>query len=446
MITFDVISLFVIFSIVFFSFTYISLKKFCNSLFEINYITFWIIVYFVFFYIGAFSILLNLASDTYFVAPYKDNDSIKIFGAFLILYTGFSTFTYFFFFSILFRTQKRFRLYLQKEMFFSNDILFGVDASFVICILFFLYYQFSIFPSPLVMALSGSSPTDIAFRRIDVTKNLSDLANTYIISVLNLLVYFVSYAYVAIYACLKRRFFLSILSIFIALITFLSTGEKGPVLFYLLGIFVTYNLARGTSFKVSLKLVIFFVALLFIIYLSFMASDLSLLFTMMFDRIFIAQATMVYLSIEHYSAFGDIGFSSFKNIITTILDLQTYSKPASETLMEVYFYEMLGNGGWNINGLYIAESWSNFGFAGLILSPILVGLENAVVLWIICSLKKTPINCAVYSFSTISCVFFMTSFNSYMYSSIWPVFIVSFMIIYFCMSIRKLFMFFMVSK
>ncbi|MGL4482467.1 MAG: hypothetical protein ACRCTW_08080, partial [Lactococcus garvieae] len=235
----------------------------------------------------------------------------------------------------------------------------------------------------------------------------------------------VSYSYAAIFSVERKHRLKLVLSIVLSVLTLLSTGEKAPVVFYFIGLVLAFNFAKGRFLIISIRLIFLILMVVFIVYFVFVSSDLNEIFSLMIDRIFIAQSTAVYLSMKHYSAFGDIGLSSLNNVFFKLFGVDSLSKPAAEQLMILYFPEMLLNGGWNINGLFISEAWANFGVVGLVFSPIMVGFENAIVLRVICGARrKSPLVVAIYSYATVNCVVFMTSFNFYLYNSEWLVLLV----------------------
>lgn len=387
---------------------------------SLDFLSFWFYVYIIFAFLGACVIILGLGDEGYFVIPIAAKENVIIVGSYFVLYGGIATFLSFIALIKVLNTKNRYIKMLtttcdpkHKE---QNTLL----VLLVLFLLIFIYYQVSIFPSPLIMAFTNNGAEQIALRRIEVTKDLGLISNTYIISIGSLLAYILPYSYLAFSSIKRKYYFHTFISFFIAIIFILSTGEKGPFLFFILGALVTYSYSRGYVNKISLRLMLVSILLLFSIYYLFVSNDIELVLSLIFDRIFIAQVISVYLSYDYYSCLGDIGYSSFANIITKIFDIKTVA-PASEQLMANYFPEMIALGGWNVNGLFISEAWANYGIIGVILSPFLVGLENAVLISVLARFNKSPIQCAFYAFFTIKCAYFLTSFNAYLYHSDWIV-------------------------
>lgn len=409
--------------------TYRAITK-ISGLLSLDFISFWFYIYVIFAFLGSCVIISGLGSESYFVLPIASNQDVTVVGSYFVLYGGVAAFLAFLGFIKIFNADRTYSKNLTKVCEIDKS---QTNIIFILACLFFLiliYYQISIFPSPLVMAFTNRTAEEIALRRIMVTKDLSMVANTYIISVGSLLAYIVPYSYLAL-ASIKQKYYIhSLLTLIASIIYILSTGEKGPFLFFILGALICYGYSRGQIKKISAKLVLFSISMLFIIYLIFISNNIQQIFSLIFDRVFIAQVISVYLSYDYYNYSGEIGLLSLANILTKIFDISIVP-PASEQLMAHYFPEMIALGGWNVNGLYISEAWSNFGILGVLLSPILVGLENAILIKALTCFKKSPIQCAFYAFLTIKCTYFLTSFNAYLYHSDWVVTIIVLLLIVF---------------
>ncbi|MDE9444684.1 hypothetical protein KKJ04_03390 [Xenorhabdus bovienii] len=282
----------------------------------------------------------------------------------------------------------------------------------------FIYYVISTHPSPLYLSLTDSNSETIAIRRIQVTRNLTEISNTYIISIGYILSYLVSYCYIAVSAvsAVKRRPIITSLSVIISILFLLLSSEKAPIVFYLLGLLISYNTAKGKITKINTKIIIFILSFIIVLYLLFVSNNVTEIISKLTDRLFIAQSISVYLSLKYYSLSGDLSFNTLSNIFTKILDIKTI-EPASVELMKTYYSEMIAVGGWNVNGLFIHEAWANFGALGIIIAPIIVTIENAIVFSIVILLKRNVFQVSIYSYMTINCVYFLTSFNAYFYHS-----------------------------
>ncbi|WP_279145512.1 O-antigen polymerase [Photobacterium carnosum] len=396
----------------------------------LNYISLWFLTYLLFSLFGSLLISSGLANDSYFVRPFVNKSDIIFYGGTITIYVGFIVF-----FPLCLLLKK---IGVNRNIigFTNNDIIVRPHeklALLVLCVIFimsFFYYIYATNPNPLIMALKGYSPLDIAIRRLDLTKDLSLYANTYIIAIGKILAYLLSYSFVVISVKDKKNRFLTLVIIIISLLFFLSSGEKAPVLWYGIGLALAYNIAKGVKFKISLKLFVCLFVLVFCIYLLFVPGKLYDIVKLIQDRIIIAQQIAIYGSLDHYhDLFGNIGFHSLSNIVTKLFNVNLVL-PASSVLMGIYYPGMLENGGWNVNGMFIYEAWSNFGIIGLLLGPIWVMLLSFIFLIIVFKLPKTPFNIAIYTYGTINITYFLTSFNAYIYNSDWIVFSLIYVIYY----------------
>lgn len=411
--------LFILFSFLILTPIVFFIYKISNGM-TLNYISFWFVNFVVFCWVGAFLIAFGFVDDTYFLSPIKDLQEIKVLGGFVVLWGGAGPFLIFIFLFHFFKVNKRWNnIYYSSLKSDNSDVIFSLIC-FVLFLFCLIYYLYSTHPSPLYMALNNFSPTEIALRRIAVTKDLYKIANTYIISFGTVLAYFSTYSLYGLYVGRDTLFckMLFYISFFMSCLYLLLSGEKASIVFFLLGLLFLFKFNKGQSLKVGMKLFTLVLAILFSIYYLLVSDDAFKIVNLLVDRLFIAQVISVYLSVDYYSFWGDIGFSSMDNFVTKLLDL-TFEVPASTKLMQVYFHEMIAVGGWNLNGLYIHEAWSNFGFLGVVVAPIYVGSLNLIFLRFVLSFKKTAFSTALHAFSLLKCIYFLTSFNSYFYHSDW---------------------------
>ena len=402
----------------------------------VNYVSFWFFNFIIFCWVGTLLISLNIVDNTYFVHPIGSNSEIKTIGSILVLWGGCGPFLIFMGLFYYFKLGRIWREKHQEKIIVNASDIFFSFSCFIMLLACFLYYVVATYPSPLVMALNGASSTDIAIRRIAVTRNLSEIANTFIISFGVVLTYFSTYSLYGLSVGSSNKFryrFFFYVSFFVSCLYLLLSGEKAPVVYFLIGICLLVKYCKGEVLKLSLKFISIPVLLMFLVYYLLVSRDLIEILRLLSDRIFIAQVISVYLSFDLYSMWGDIGLDSISNFITKVFGLIS-RLPASTELMEVYFYEMVAVGGWNINGLYIYEAWSNFGLLGVLLAPVFVGTVNFYFLSIILKFSKSSFSAALYVFSTLKCTYYLTSFNSYLYHSDW-IWIIILFLLFFCSKI-----------
>ena len=96
-----------------------------------------------------------------------------------------------------------------------------------------------------------------------------------------------------------------------------------------------------------------------------------------------------------------LGFSSFSNILSSLFDIP-YSERSARYVMEYVNPSGIQSGLAGVyNSLFTSEAWANWGIAGVILSPIYVGMVIQSLYIIILSSRKTPFFLALFVFYTI---------------------------------------------
>lgn len=382
---------------------------------NLNYASIWILVYFTFGLVSVIAISTGKGLNSYFLNPISDNPSALFKGALSIIFSGIAPIWVFFI------TTKKLGFKINKyppspRKPLHRDII-SIDIIYFIAIVCVSYQLFIIHPSPLTMSLTGHSALDIAIRRIETTRDISNIGSPYIISFGKMLILLASLAYAYIYKNTGKRRMAWATSFFIASLSILSSSEKAPLAWFFLSSLLAYKMGTGEQPRFSLKYIIITLLSILGLYVLFYRDHENSILELASDRIFIAQAAAPYLAFDYYhNFFGDIGFSSLNNFFTSLAGLAS-RPPASEILLDRFFPEMVDLGGWNVNGIYIHEAWANFGIVGLIFFPILVGVINGIIFTFLAKSKPTPINAALLSFASANCTPFLTSANAYIYNS-----------------------------
>lgn len=134
-------------------------------------------------FLGALVTLMGGASDSYFIRGILYKTDVIGVGSIFLLWSGLGMF-YSFILWILLLDKEGFyswKAIFNKKVFDSKKELVVISSFCILSILTFIYYQAKIYPSPLILAIQGD-PAGAALKRIEVTRGLSEIANTYIIS------------------------------------------------------------------------------------------------------------------------------------------------------------------------------------------------------------------------------------------------------------------------
>ncbi len=197
--------------------------------------------------------------------------------------------------------------------------------------------------------------------------------------------------------------------------------EKAPFIKFLSGfIFLTVLLNGRVSNKLLIFTVISMLGILVIFYaVSMDGSELPTIISYnsgILGRIILSQAGGTYLSFDLFPVSVDhLGGASISQYISHAFDLD-HSARSAAILSENYNAIKYNNNNTGvINSLFISEAWANFGFWGVILAPIYVGILIQTLFMFFLTLPKTPVFVGLFcSFSYQSAI--NGGFNGYLYS------------------------------
>lgn len=396
-------------------------RHFFGKITDLNFFNIWYLFFILFGFLGAFFIVIGEADNSYFLSNILHKEDVVKEGVLFILWSGIGMF--YPFLCILFLAKNIFknRVLTWESIVFKKMIdprgeiivitFFGLFALFSA-----IYYQVKIMPSPLLLSLQGDH-LGAALKRIEITRYLSNYANTYIISFGMIISQICSIQLIIRNKSSGRyELFLKYLLIFLSISFLITNSEKATIIFYVLALYISFCITKRKIARLNLIFSLIFLFFILSVYYMFVSNDFFQIKDLVFERVFFAQMAMVFYSLDFYSNENFIGFSSLGGIFTKIFDLPLVD-PSSVKMMEVYFEEMIANGGWNMNGIYIAEAWSNFGLLGVLIAPLYIGTVCAC-LYIGLSYFKDSFFRAVLIYYTTSSFFFLTSINMYIYNSV----------------------------
>lgn len=183
---------------------------------------------------------------------------------------------------------------------------------------------------------------------------------------------------------------------------------KAPIIMYFLS-FCFLKVLMGYKFKVK-KLIKISLLTTLLILIGYTATNKDFSIYNIFSyntgpigRIILSQAAGTYLSFDVFPYYYEhLGFSSISNAISNILDF-SYQERSAKILMSHYNHDAVSAGTAGvINSLFIAEAWANFGFMGIILVPILVGMVVQTIYQTSITGKKTPLKLAFYAYFSVA--------------------------------------------
>lgn len=376
---------------------------------EINYFSLWGLYFFLFCAVGVLLLCGGYDASSFLSSL---DERCVLSGSLLVLYGGVAPIVIFYLLVVFFKRKD-----MIDPVFAAKKKDFGLLVINVIFVCSAIYYVISIHPSSLYMSLTGASMQEVALRRLDITRNYSQIGITQVASLAVVLSFICSYA--AVFQGVRREVinFSSVFIVILSVFVLSSNGEKSTIVSYILGFLMVYKNARKETAKFNLHFLAAMALVILSSYLLFVKGDVIDSIKQAVERIAIAQQASVYLSLDYYhNIYGEIGFRSLTTVFHKIIGVS--SQPAaSEVLMAYYFPDVLEWGGWNINGLYIHEAWSNYGLVGIFFAPLVVASLNFFALVVLMQFRRFTLAPAVFYYMASSMPFYLTSFNSYLYSN-----------------------------
>lgn len=294
--------------------------------------------------------------------------------------------------------------YIQKKADFSlmtSNAAFVVVALFA-CIGFFaiLYTLYYIGYIPILELLKGN--TELANERVNISRDFA--GNVYIRNIFALdLVPYLSYTAYSFYRCtkhLKWKILFSILFL-LSIICKTYSFEKAPVIIYVC-FFLLIEVMIGTkiNFKKILKYGVFTFSIILIAY-YFVLDYKGKLFTLSsgpVSRVLLGQISTLFLHIQAFpNRHAYLAGASFSRLVGGLFHLPQYGIRSGRVVMGIYNARGVENGTAGVmNTLFVGEAYANWGFWGVIMSPIIVAFFLSVIPTFILKHEKEPINITIY--------------------------------------------------
>lgn len=208
-------------------------------------------------------------------------------------------------------------------------------------------------------------------------------------------------------------------SLFVGSVLILTSNlEKAPLIVFLIG-FVFFRIYTGKILSKRLLLVLFIGActLIALIYILVMKTGTEDLFTGILNRLTISSVGGLYLDLDIFpSRHNFLGFSSFSQEVNAFF-CQPHNERSARIAMMFAQPDLVASGEAGvINCLFTGEAWANWGWFGLIFSPIYVGFIIQLFYIVFINLKKTPLFLGImvkYSFTSV----IVGGVNDYLYNT-----------------------------
>lgn len=312
-------------------------------------------------------------------------------------------------------------------------ICLTVLSSFIVL---FMYYKVGIVN--YISGLTLESQVEILIKRTSISYGAGiQIYKNIFVSTLLPIISYTLYVYKAKFGFYKGWFW------WVFLITSLGMiieYKKAPIIMYYLGFFIiNIYLKGGVNFKQLIKYVIYVLLMLVGVFI-FITKETNLfqLFNPfeggLAGRILVTQISSMYAHFEHFPQDHQfIGLHSLSNFLSNLFGLENVER-SGRIIMKEYAGAWLEQGyGGVMNTFFLGEAWANFGFSGLLISPIYVGFLIGSLFYILLNKVKTPIIIGLMTYFTHN-TSISGGINDYIYN---PILVVVFILIVFSIIVYK---------
>jgi len=184
--------------------------------------------------------------------------------------------------------------------------------------------------------------------------------------------------------------------------------EKSPILFLLLGIVMAWIAAKGGVSKIFFAAFVFLImSTVIVLYLLLGVDSEDLASSGItagpLGRVLFTQIAGMYLSFTYFPQIHDyVGFASIGGSFSGLFGIEDSSDRVARIIMAIFNPEGVSDGvAGVVNSYYLAEAWGNFGIAGVIIAPLVVGLWFVLINLFEFGAEKTIFSRAIVIFFTL---------------------------------------------
>ena len=282
----------------------------------------------------------------------------------------------------------------------QQRIFIFITIALVICFLAMIYVFYCIGYIPFFKYFDNNF--DYATERININREFD--GNVYVKNIIMVfltpLLSYIAYIYMRT-TKQKKWLVLFIISFVLSIVVKTYDFSKAPIIYYICFFFII-EVMLGKTKKLKkiipyLIITIILVLVLYYVIMGYNGNILSLTGGPM-SRVIMSQAGALLL---HFDAFPEkidyLGGHSFPPFTKIIFGDGEYDVRSGRSVMALYFPENIENGTAGVmSTVFLGEAYANFGFVGVAISPIVVGLIFSAILCIYLKSKKTPLNIILY--------------------------------------------------
>ncbi len=260
----------------------------------------------------------------------------------------------------------------------------------------YTYYHLST-PPLIASLLSGTDPMHYAQLRIEASREFG--GSVYIRNLFSLFlapfVSYIAYGYYRLYKTLPYKFWFYFTAI-IALMAVTYSGAKAPAIQYFITLFIIKTaIDGGTTVKALTRIVVLACGLIILLYVISTGGVAFSISGGPLGRVLMGQVAALPLTFDIFpQVMPFLNGASFPSWIVSVFGIEHFR--SARILMEIYSPAAVEAGTAGVmNTLFIAEAWANFGYIGLFLAPVIVGVIIQSVYNLLITLPKTPTYLAV---------------------------------------------------
>ena len=302
-----------------------------------------------------------------------------------------------------------------------------------VCIIALLYVTVSVGMIPQLSFLSHTSHDDILRIRVANSRDFSGVlfVKTIFFEQLTPLLSLVGYAF---YRQTKKRYdkflFITLFSMSLYIVTF-SLSKSTLVVYLSFFIFMRIYLFGRIPMMRFLR--IFVTLLVLLVFMFFVVTEQSSdrVITYLLNRVFIDQVSGFYLMLQLFpQTYPFIGVDSLSSLLSYVMGTDLI-QPSTRLAMEYAFPAAVAEGKMNLlSTLFIGEAWANFGWIGVVLSPLYVGMITGFIYYFTLSKRKTPLLVGLLAYCSFG-TNFSSQLNMYIYNSVMISLIIVLAFVYF---------------
>lgn len=358
----------------------------------------------------------------------KVNAEYRTLGLYLILYMlvafplGILLIKIFFFrigdINFLNRYQKKYLVGLVSHN--DRPVRVMITLMVVVCAFSLLYVTWSVGIIPQLSFLSNMSHEDILRIRVENSRDFSGLLfiKTIFFEQLTPLLSLIAFAFSR---QTRRQYdkliFLILFAMSLYTVTF-SLSKSTLVVYLAFFIFLRiYLVGRIPLMKFVLMAVTLLVLLILMFFVVTEQSTADVI-TYLLNRMFIDQVSGLYLMLQLFPhTYPFIGVDSLSSLLSGLMGTELI-QPSTRLAMEYAFPAAVAEGKMNLlSTLFIGEAWANFGWIGVVLSPLYVGMITGFIYYFTLARRKTPLLVGLLAYCSFG-TNFSSQLNMYIYNSV----------------------------